>query len=142
MVLQEHIRHHALHWTIGDERIGGFRSDAFAVQTPDGLMVIDAVGLDDHLQAELDDVGGLFLTHGSHQRSAWRLRKELGAKVYAPASASGLDEEPDAWFDETTALPTGCEKQPTGCENQLKGRQKDAYRTRGILGPSPETQLV
>ena len=28
-----------LHWTIVDERIGGARSDAFAVRTPDGLMV-------------------------------------------------------------------------------------------------------
>ena len=28
-----------LHWSIADERIGGFRSDAYAVETPDGLVV-------------------------------------------------------------------------------------------------------
>ncbi len=66
-----------LHWTIADERIGGFRSDAFAVQTPGCLMVIDPVPLEDHLMAELKNAGGIFLTHGNHQRSAWRFRKEL-----------------------------------------------------------------
>jgi glyoxylase-like metal-dependent hydrolase (beta-lactamase superfamily II) len=96
-----------LHWTIRDERIGGFRSDAFAVQTPDGLMVIDAVPLEGHLQEELKGAGGIFLTHGDHQRSAWRLRKELGAPVHAPTGADRLDEEPDFWFDETTVLPGG-----------------------------------
>ena len=47
-----------LHWTIADERIGGFRSDAFAVRTRDGLMVIDPVPPEDHLMAELKDAGG------------------------------------------------------------------------------------
>jgi glyoxylase-like metal-dependent hydrolase (beta-lactamase superfamily II) len=101
-----------LHWTIADERIGGFRSDAFAVQTHDGLMVIDPVPLEDHLQAELKDVGGIFLTHGNHQRSAWRFRKELGVSVYAPGGAADLDEEPDVRFDETTALPGGLQAVP------------------------------
>jgi glyoxylase-like metal-dependent hydrolase (beta-lactamase superfamily II) len=96
-----------LHWTIADERIGGFRSDAFAVQTRDGLMVIDPLPLSDRLQTKLEDVGGILLTHGDHQRSAWRFRRELGARVYAPAGAAGLDEEPDTWYDETTSLPGG-----------------------------------
>ena len=103
----DHLFPWLLHWTIRDERIGGFRSDAFAVQAPDGLMVIDAVPLEDHLQVELKSVGGIFLTHGDHQRSAWRLRKELGAPVYAPTGAGALDEEPDVWFDEGSALPGG-----------------------------------
>ena len=42
-----------VHWTIVDERIGGARSDTFAVRTPDGLMVIDPVPLGDHLMAKL-----------------------------------------------------------------------------------------
>ena len=79
-----------LHWNIADERIGGYRSDAFAVQTPDGLMVIDAVPLDEPLMGRLKNVGGIFLTHGNHQRAAWRFRKELGAPVYAPAGAVKL----------------------------------------------------
>jgi glyoxylase-like metal-dependent hydrolase (beta-lactamase superfamily II) len=47
------------------------------------------------------------LTHGNHQRSAWRLRRELGASVHAPAGVAGLDEEPDVLVDEQTALPGG-----------------------------------
>jgi glyoxylase-like metal-dependent hydrolase (beta-lactamase superfamily II) len=101
-----------MHWTIADERIGGFRSDAFALQTPDGLMVIDPVPLTEQLQAGLEKVGGIFLTHGNHQRSAWRLRKELEAPVYAPVPSEDLDEEPDFRYDETTALPGGLRAVP------------------------------
>jgi glyoxylase-like metal-dependent hydrolase (beta-lactamase superfamily II) len=96
-----------LHWTIADERIGGCRSDAFALQTPDGLMVVDPLPLTDQFQAKLENVGGIFLTHGNHQRSAWRFGQEFGASVYAPAGAAGLDEEPDVWYDETSTLPGG-----------------------------------
>jgi glyoxylase-like metal-dependent hydrolase (beta-lactamase superfamily II) len=98
-----------LHWTIADERIGGHRSDSYAVRTPAGLMVIDPVPLEDRLQAELTEVGGIFLTHGNHQRAAWRMRRELGARVFAPAGVSGLDEEPDVLIDESTRLPGGLE---------------------------------
>ncbi len=96
-----------LHWSIADERLGGHRSDAFAVETPDGLMLIDALPLEESLQDRLQNVTGLFLTHGNHQRSAWRLRSELGAPVYAPAGVDGLDEEPDVWIDAQVALPGG-----------------------------------
>lgn len=95
------------HWTIEDDRIGEFRSDSFALQTADGLMVIDPLPLEGNLQAELSNVGGILLTHGNHQRSAWRMRKELGARVYAPAGVAGLDEEPDTLMDDHTALPGG-----------------------------------
>ena len=101
-----------LHWTIADERIGGHRSDSYAVRTPGGLMVIDPVPLEDRLQAELTEVGGIFLTHGNHQRSAWRMRRELGASVYAPAGVSDLDEEPDLLIEESTRLPGGLEAVP------------------------------
>jgi len=103
----EHLFPWLMHWTIEDERIGGFRSDAFAVRTPAGLIVIDPVPLEHRLQAELKDAGGIVLTHGDHQRSAWRFRKELGVPVHAPAGAGELDEEPDVRFDEATALPGG-----------------------------------
>ena len=96
-----------LHWSIADERIGGFGSHAFAVETPDGLMLIDALPLEQHLQDGLRNVAGLFLTHGNHQRSAWRLRKELDVPVYVPAGVTGLDEDADVWVDEQTALPGG-----------------------------------
>ncbi len=103
----DHLFSWLLHWSIADERIGGFRSDAFAVETPDGLMVIDAVPLEESLQAKLENVDGIFLTHGNHQRSAWRFRREIGASIYAPVGAAGLDEDPDVWFDARTALPGG-----------------------------------
>jgi len=96
-----------LHWSIEDERIGGFRSDAYAVETPAGLLLIDALPLEPELENELEGVAGLFLTHGNHQRSAWRLRARFGAPVYAPAAAEGLDEEPAVRVDESTELPGG-----------------------------------
>jgi glyoxylase-like metal-dependent hydrolase (beta-lactamase superfamily II) len=96
-----------LHWTIADERIGGFRSDAFAVESPGGLVVIDPLPLEEPLQKKLKSVAGIVLTHGNHQRSAWRFRRELGAPVHAPSGAAGLDEDPDVWFDARTALPGG-----------------------------------
>jgi glyoxylase-like metal-dependent hydrolase (beta-lactamase superfamily II) len=96
-----------LHWTLADERIGGFRSDSFAVETAEGLMVIDPLPLEEKLQGGLGSVGGILLTHGNHQRSAWRLRRELGASVYAPAGVTGLDEDPDILMEEQTDLPGG-----------------------------------
>jgi len=105
-----------LHWSITDERIEGFRSDAYAVQTPGGMMLIDPLPLDEGLQARLEGAAGIFLTHGNHQRSAWRMRRELGAPVHAPVRAVGLDEEPDSRFDETTDLPAG-----------LQGIRADAF---------------
>jgi glyoxylase-like metal-dependent hydrolase (beta-lactamase superfamily II) len=95
------------HWTIADERIGGFRSDSFAVETADGLMLIDPLPLEEALQGGLGKVSGILLTHGNHQRSAWRLRRNLGAPVYAPAGVAGMDEEPDLVMDEQTDLPGG-----------------------------------
>jgi len=95
------------HWTVADERIGGFRSDAYALRTPDGLVVVDPLPLAETIQGELRDVSAIVLTHGNHQRSAWRLRRELGAPVHAPAGSIGLDEEPEVRYDDATVLPGG-----------------------------------
>ena len=96
-----------LHWTINDERIGVFRSDAFAVQTADGTILIDPLPLTGTAQGELENVCAIFLTHGNHQRSSWRYRRELGAPVYVPTGVSGLDEEPDHYYGEGDQLPGG-----------------------------------
>ena len=95
------------HWTIADERIGNFRSDAFAVNTPDGRVVVDALPLAESAMAALQDVCAVIMTHGNHQRSAWRFRRELGVPVYAPSGVHDLDEEPDILFEEGSPLPGG-----------------------------------
>ena len=94
-----------LHWTIADDRIGGFRSDAYALKTPEGTVMIDPLPLAVTAQAELEGIVAIFMTHGNHQRSVWRFRRELGAPVYAPSDVRGLDEEPDVRFDEGSPLP-------------------------------------
>ncbi len=96
-----------LYWTISDERIGNSSSNAFAIETGDGLIVVDPLPLTDEAKAELHDVCAILLTHGNHQRSAWRYRRELGAPVYAPRGVRPLDEEPDHHFDEGDRLPGG-----------------------------------
>lgn len=96
-----------MHWGIEDEHIGEFRSDTFAVETSGGRVVIDPLPLVDRLEAGLSDVSHIFLTHGNHQRSAWRFRRELGAPVDTPSGVAALDEEPDVRYDEATPLPGG-----------------------------------
>jgi glyoxylase-like metal-dependent hydrolase (beta-lactamase superfamily II) len=93
-----------LHWTVEDDRIG-FRSDAYALSTPDGLVLIDPLPLADPALAKFGKVSAICLTVQSHQRSAWRYRKRFGAKVCAPRSAAGLEEEPDRWYGPGEALP-------------------------------------
>ncbi len=96
-----------LHWTISDERIGKNRSNAYGIETGDGLVVIDPVPLTDEAMAELHDVCSILLTNGNHQRSAWRFRRELGVPVYAPRGVRPLEEEPDHYYDEGDRLPGG-----------------------------------
>ena len=87
-------------WWVDDERIG-FRSDSYAVDDPGGAVLIDPLPLAE----ELGPVAAIVLTAGTHQRSAWRLRAELGAPVWAPALSKLIDEEPDARYIEGDELP-------------------------------------
>jgi len=96
-----------LHWTIKDERIENYRSDAFALAQGDVWVLIDPLPVTEKLQAGLNKIDAIIITHGNHQRSAWRYRRELEAPVYAPAGATGLDEEPDHWYKEGDDLPVG-----------------------------------
>ena len=95
------------HWTVPDNRIDNFRSDAYAVLTPEGKVLIDPLPLTDEALAETGKVAAIYLTRGCHQRSAWRYRKALGAPVYAPEGAVELDEEPDQWYRDGDSLPDG-----------------------------------
>jgi glyoxylase-like metal-dependent hydrolase (beta-lactamase superfamily II) len=93
-------------WSIYDERIN-FVGAAYAVATDDGVVMIDPLPLEDEALADLGSVEAIVLTCGSHQRCAWRYRRELGVQVYAPALAKEIEEEPDVRYGDGDTLPAG-----------------------------------
>lgn len=93
-----------LHWTLHDDRID-FRSEAYAVPADPGRVLIDPLPLAAEPLARLAPVAAICITGAFHQRSAWRLRRELGVPVHAPRGASRLDERPDVWFDDGDRMP-------------------------------------
>jgi glyoxylase-like metal-dependent hydrolase (beta-lactamase superfamily II) len=93
-------------WSIHDERID-FVSSAHAVSGAAGIILIDPLPLSEDALAQLGDVSAICLTAGTHQRSAWRYRRELGAEVWAPALSKLIDEEPDVRYSEADELPGG-----------------------------------
>src|SRR5437870_1701020 len=95
------------HWGVEDDRIGGFVSSAHAVRNEDGTVLIDPLPLEQEALLALGRAAAIVLTCGSHQRSAWRYRAELGAPVYAPAAVREVDEEPDVRYEEGDILPGG-----------------------------------
>jgi glyoxylase-like metal-dependent hydrolase (beta-lactamase superfamily II) len=91
------------HWRVRDERIGGEWGSSHAA---DGVL-IDPHRLAADAFARLGEIEAIVLTTSSHQRAAWRLRRELGVPVYLPAAAKQVDEEPDERYEEDDALPGG-----------------------------------
>ena len=94
-------------WHVKDDRIGGAESDAFAVVNGDHVTLIDPLPIDEDQLRKLGAVDAIVLTAGNHQRSAWRFRKSLKAKVYAPENALGLLEKPDYTYAGGDLLPGG-----------------------------------
>lgn len=94
-----------LSWEVHDDRID-FRSDAYAVPTPAGLLLIDPLPLTEEARQSLPEVMGIALSAGCHQRAAWQLRELLEVPVMAPAGAV-LDEAPDAWLEEGSQVAEG-----------------------------------
>ena len=94
-----------LHWRLRDERIGGHWSAAHAV---DGVL-IDPLPLAEEVFRSLGEITAIVLTTSSHQRSAWRLRRELGVPVQMPVGTREQDEEPDGRYAEGDVLPGGLE---------------------------------
>lgn len=94
------------HWRVHDDRID-FVSAAHAVAGDEGAVLIDPLPLAEDALARLGPVAAILLTAGTHQRSAWRYRRELAAKVYAPALSRQIDEEPDARYGDGDTLPGG-----------------------------------
>ena len=93
------------HWWVYDDRLGNFRSEAYAVLTPEGKVLIDPLPLTDKALAEIGKVAAICLTQGNHQRSAWSFRESLRVPVYAPQGAGGLEKEPDQWYRPADHLP-------------------------------------
>jgi glyoxylase-like metal-dependent hydrolase (beta-lactamase superfamily II) len=93
-------------WSIHDERID-FLGAAYAVMTDDGAVMIDPLPLEAAALAELGRPQAIVLTCGSHQRCAWRYRREFGVKVYAPSLSKEIDEEPDVRYGDGDTLPGG-----------------------------------
>jgi glyoxylase-like metal-dependent hydrolase (beta-lactamase superfamily II) len=97
------------YWWIHDERIDGFIASAYAVQDGDSVVLVDPLPLQDEAFRALGRVSAICLTCGSHQRSAWRLRRQLGVQVYAPGLVREVEEEPDIRYEEGDLLPGGLE---------------------------------
>ena len=93
-------------WHVHDDRID-FLSAAHAVATRDGVVLVDPLPLAEEALHGLGEATAIILTSGSHQRSAWRLRRELGVSVCAPAISRQIDEEPDVRYGEGDRLPGG-----------------------------------
>lgn len=91
-------------WSVHDDRIN-FVSASYAVSTEEGTVLIDPLPLADEPMKELGDVSAICLTTSSHQRSSWRLRRQLGVKVWVPGLAREVEEEPDERYSEDDALP-------------------------------------
>ncbi|MCP3982551.1 MAG: MBL fold metallo-hydrolase [bacterium] len=94
------------HWTIHDERID-FRSEAYAVRSSDGTVLVDPLPLAPRAARALDSVEAACITGAFHQRSAWSFRRRTGCEVWAPADAPGLDERPDREYGDGEHLPGG-----------------------------------
>ncbi len=95
-------------WHVRDNRIGGARSDAYAVVDRDGAVVlIDPLPIDEKLLRPLGSITAIVLTAGNHQRSAWRFRKLFNVPVWAPENAHGLEEEPDNFYASGDTIPGG-----------------------------------
>ena len=86
-----------LHWTIHDERID-FRSEAYALMTPAGTVVIDPLPLTDEAFRTLGSISAIYLTGAFHQRAAWSFRERCGAPILVPQGAVRLDGEPDGHY--------------------------------------------
>lgn len=93
-------------WSVHDDRID-FVSTAHAVAADEGIVLLDPLPLAPDALAGLGDVSAICLTAGTHQRSAWRYRRELGAKVCAPALSRQIEEEPDVRYGDGDQLPGG-----------------------------------
>ena len=93
------------HWRIRNSAIGGTISSSHAVVTGDECVLIDPVPIAPAALETLPRPTAIVLSAVSHQRSAWRLRREFGVPVWLPIGASEPEEEPDRLYGDGYALP-------------------------------------
>lgn len=94
------------HYRLMDDRIGT-ESEAYALRDKERIVLIDPLPIAGAMLLPLGPVEAIVLASSSHQRSAWRLRRDLGAGVWAPRSCAGLEETPDRSYAGGDALPGG-----------------------------------
>src|SRR5215216_2085317 len=94
------------HWSIHDDRLD-YISASHAVAGDEGTVLVDPLRLTEEAFATLGNVTAICLTTSEHQRASWHYRRELGAKVYAPALSKQVEEEPDVRYREGDDLPGG-----------------------------------
>lgn len=94
------------HWQVHDDRID-FVSSAHALAERGGVVLVDPLPLAPDALAALGPVSAIVLTSGSHDRSAWRYRRELGVAIFAPALWGKPEEEPDRRYGDGDRLPGG-----------------------------------
>lgn len=95
-------------WSVRDDRIGGVRSEAYAVVAEDGAVtLIDPLPIEERALKELGPVEAIVLTAGNHQRAAWQLRRVFQAPVWAPQQAYGLEDNADITYGAGDTLPGG-----------------------------------
>jgi glyoxylase-like metal-dependent hydrolase (beta-lactamase superfamily II) len=98
------------HWSVANPNIGDATSASHAVRTPEGESVfIDPVRLAPDPLEKLSPVTAIVLTAATHQRAAWRYRKQFGATVYLPEGSRETDEQPDEHYAAGDVLPGGLE---------------------------------
>jgi glyoxylase-like metal-dependent hydrolase (beta-lactamase superfamily II) len=94
------------HWTVQDEQID-FRGDAYAVNSPEGWVLIDPLPLSEAALASLGRPAAICLTGEQHQRAAWSYRRRYGIPVHAPRGVRELEEAADAFYVDGQTLPGG-----------------------------------
>jgi glyoxylase-like metal-dependent hydrolase (beta-lactamase superfamily II) len=97
------------HWRIHNANIGGGISSSHAVATDSGCVLIDPVRLAPDALASLPPPEAVLLNARTHQRAAWRYRRDLGIEVWLADDAPPAEEEPDHRFAEGDKLPGGLE---------------------------------
>ena len=95
-----------LHYGMEDDRIDD-RSESFVARTAAGAVLVDPLPMEGALLERLGPIAAIVVQVSSHQRSAWRLRRETGAPVFVPRASLRLEEEGDETYGDGERLPGG-----------------------------------